>query len=220
MRRLLKDKGFTLIEMAIVLVIVGLLVARFLVPLGAQRDIRDYAETRAELSEYKEALVGYALSQTPPYLPCPDTDNDGFEENRNAANNCVNAANIEITAGGVPWATLGLRAQDSWNNTYLYSVTAGFSNSGGFTLGTAGDNTIFDAAVGGNTVAANIPVVIISKGKNGAGGGGDESENDTTDTVFVSHEQIDIAANQFDDVVVWLPATILFNRMVAAGKLP
>ena len=70
-------RGFTLVEVAIVLVVVGLLLAGLLVPLGVQRDVRDYAATRADLSEYKEALVGYALSQTPPYLPCPDTVGGG-----------------------------------------------------------------------------------------------------------------------------------------------
>ena len=119
----------------------------------------------------------------------------------------------------MPWATLGLLETDSWSNTYSYSVTAAFSNSGGFALGSSGDNTILSAA-GGATIAANIPVVIVSKGKNGNSGMADEVENSDGDTDFVSHAQIDVAANAFDDVVVWVPATILFNRMVTAGKLP
>ncbi len=211
-------RGFTLIEMAIVLVVVGLLVAGLLVPLGVQRDVRDYAETRAELSEYKEALIGYALSQTPPYLPCPDTvGGDGIEEVR-VGGVCP------INTGEVPWVTLGLPEVDSWNNTYLYRVSAAFSNSNGFTLGSVGNNTVLNTtvALGGTPVAQAIPVVMVSKGKNGAGAGAgaDEGENANGDASFVSHELIDVAANQFDDVVVWVPATIIFNRMVNAGKLP
>lgn len=205
------SRGFTLVELAIVLTIVGFLLAAFIVPLGVQRDIRDYEETRKELSEIREALVGFALSQANPHLPCPDTDNDGGE-NRVGAN-CVSQI------GTLPWATLGLGRLDNWNNAYLYSVTADFSNSAGFQLSSVGLNTIL-AAAGGATVAANIPVVIISKGKNGAGVAADEQENDQTNTIFVSHEQIDVAANQFDDVVVWIPSAILFNRMVSAGRLP
>lgn len=203
--------GFTLVELAIVLTIVGILLAAFIVPLGVQRDIRDYEETRKELSEIRETLVGFALSQANPHLPCPDTDNDG-SENRVGAN-CVSQI------GTLPWVTIGLGRQDNWNNAYLYSVTADFSNSAGFQLSSVGLNTIL-AAAGGTTVAANIPVVIISKGKNGAGAAADEQENDLANTFFVSHEQIDVAANQFDDVVVWIPSAILFNRMVAAGQLP
>jgi prepilin-type N-terminal cleavage/methylation domain-containing protein len=211
--RLMKVKGFTLVEMAIVLTIVGLLIAGLLLPLSVQRDLRDYAETRAELSELREALIGYALSQTPPFLPCPDAvGGDGVEEVR-VGGVCP------ISRGEVPWATLGLGRSDNWNNSYLYSVTPVFSNSTGFTLGAVGANTILDSA-GGATVAANIPAVIVSKGNNGLGAGLDELENDLADTNFVSHEQIDVAATSFDDIVVWLPTTILYNRMVTAGKLP
>ncbi|MFW5431179.1 MAG: type II secretion system protein [Methylophilaceae bacterium] len=211
-----KIKGFTLIEIAIVLVIVGLLLSGLILPLTVQRDLRDYEETRRELSEYREALIGYALSNTPPYLPCPDAvGGDGLEEVR-AGGVCP------IDVGEVPWATLGLPESDSWNNTYLYRVTAAFSNSAGLTLTTVGGNTILDAAVisGGTSIANNIPAVIVSKGKNGIGAGDDEAENSDANSFFVSHEQIDVAASAFDDVVVWVPATILFNRMVTAGKLP
>lgn len=204
--------GFTLVEMAIVLTILGFMLAALILPLGVQRDLRDYEETRRDLSEIREALVGYALGQVNPHLPCPDTDNDGVE-NRTSPTTC--AADI----GVLPWATLGLGQLDSWNNNYIYSVTADFYNSNGFDLGDSGGNTILDAA-GGTPIAAAIPVVVISKGKNGNGTQADEVENSNGDVFYVSHDQIDVAANAFDDIVVWIPSTILFNRMVAAGRLP
>lgn len=211
--------GFTLVEMAIVLAIVGLLISGLLLPLGVQRDLRDYQETRVELSELREALIGYALSHSAsdgrPYLPCPDTDADG-QENRDAFGEC-NAGFL----GDVPWSTLGLGQSDSWNRAYLYQVAPLFSDDDiGFTLTTVGNLTIRDA-VAGNAIASNIPAVIVSKGKNGDGAGtADEDENSDTNTTYVSHEQIDVAGSEFDDVVVWVPSTILFNRMVTAGRLP
>lgn len=216
----LNQLGFTLVEMAIVLVIVGLLIAGLLTPLGVQRDIRDYSETRAELAEIREALIGFALSHQAvdgnPYLPCPDTDGDGSENRTGTA--CTSATG----AGDLPWNTLGLGRTDSWNNAYLYRVASAYSNSNtGFTLTPAGDNIIVNTiAAGGTNIATGIPAVIVSKGKNGTGTANDEAENSDGDITFVRKEQIDVAANAFDDVVVWVPSTILVNRMVSAGLLP
>lgn len=212
-----KDRGFSLVEIAIVLVIVGLLITGLALPLTAQLDQKNYNETQKELMDMQEALIGYALSNTAldgrPHLPCPDTDSNGFE-NREATGLCT------ALEADVPWATLGLGQTDSWNNRYRYRVTSAFANSTtGFSLTTARDMTILDAA-GGNVLAANIPAVLTSKGKHGAGAGADEQENSDNDTIFVNHEPANIAGNEFDDLVVWMPAAVLFNRMVMAGKLP
>lgn len=217
MKKNINQLGFTLVEMAIVLVIVGLLISGLLIPLGVQRDLRDYGEARAELAELREALIGFAMSNSAsdgrPYLPCPDTNGNG-DENREVAGGCTDAA------GEVPWVLLGLGLSDSWNNAYLYRVTAAYSNSNvGFTLIPLGGNDIVNTA-GGANVATGIPAVIVSKGKNGNGASVDELENSDGDATFVSKEQIDLAANAFDDVVVWVPTTILVNRMVTAGRLP
>jgi hypothetical protein len=68
-----------------------------------------------------------------------------------------------------------------------------------------------------------VPAVIYSTGKNGASGGtsADEAENPNPNSadnnrVFVSHD----FTPTFDDMVIWISPNILFNRMVAAGKLP
>ena len=78
-----KIRGFTLVEMAIVLVVVGLLVSAFLTPLRMQIELRNNSETQASLLEIRDALIGYALSHNAldgrPFLPCPDTDGDGVE---------------------------------------------------------------------------------------------------------------------------------------------
>jgi hypothetical protein len=50
----------------------------------------------------------------------------------------------------------------------------------------------------------------------------DEIENSNLNGDFVSRNptSADAAAGEFDDVVSWLSSGVLFNRMVAAGKLP
>lgn len=211
------EKGFTLVEIAIVMVIVALLIGGMLMPISAQVDLHNMRETQKDLDNIKSALIGFALSHPAttngkPYLPCPDTDGDGAENRTDSA--CSSAE------GDVPWADLGVSQRDSWDRTYRYRVTAAFSNSAnGFLLTSSGDIDILQAA-GGSLLANNAPVVFYSRGKNGASGGTDEAENADGDAEFVSHGGTITTGNAFDDMVVWVPTTILFYEMVSAGLLP
>lgn len=213
------QQGFTLVELAIVLIIVGLLLTAFLTPLTAQLSLKNNNETRVKLSEVKEALIGYALSHYAvdgkPYLPCPDTDGDGGE-NRSGFN-CTNAV------GTLPFRDLGVSAIDSWNNRFIYRVTQSFASSAvGFTLGSTGNVNVLNAA-GGNVVAINVPAIVISLGENGAAlpvVGLDQIENIDNDTDYVSKDFASNSANPYDDLLVWISTSVLMNRMVAADRLP
>lgn len=210
--------GFTLVEMAVVLVIVGLLIAGLLTPLSAQRDIKDYSEAKASLDQIKEALYGYAVANGK--LPCPDADGDGV------ANACSGITDATSTGGNLPWVTLGVQRNDPWNRPYQYRINDAFSTT--FSLSTAGTGTGILRVYKDNTLAAteanNVPAIIYTSGKNGAiqpPTSADELENRTTagakfDSSFVTHE----FSPTFDDVVVWVSPNILFNRMVTAGQLP
>lgn len=207
--------GFTLIELAVVLFIITLLIGGMLIPLAAQIDVRDTSEAQKTLSEIRESLIGYAASHSAadgkPYLPCPDTDNDGIENRVATPGACTNAE------GQVPWVTLGLGRSDPWGNPYRYRVTPAFANSSsGFLLTTSGILRLCTDSTCGTGVATGIPAVILSKGKNGAGTDANEVENSDADDDFVSREP-DPA---YDDLIVWLSPNILFNRMIAAGRLP
>jgi len=102
-------RGFTLVELAIVLVIVTLLAGGMMMSLSSQMDQRARTETEQKLQEIREALIGYAASHIAadgkPYLPCPDMDNDGFE-NR-AGNVCSNSADYLGTILASPAKTHG-----------------------------------------------------------------------------------------------------------------
>lgn len=222
------ERGFTLTEMAVVLVIVALLIGGMILPLSAQMDMRADAETQKLLSEVGEALYGFAASHPAsdgkPYLPCPDTDDDGTENRAASPGACTSQE------GRIPWSTLGLGQADAWNNRLRYRVTAAFSNSAtGFQLsGSNGTLRICTDYTCGTRLATGIPAVILSHGKNGAGAfnpaGGtnsaptdaDELENADTDDDFVSK----VHTATFDDSVAWISPNILFNRMIAAGRLP
>ncbi len=221
------QRGFTLIELAIVMFIVSLLIGGMLLPLSAQQDIRYNGETEKTLGEIREALIGYAASHTAtdgkPYLPCPDTNNDGVEDRSASPGPCT------AEEGRIPWVDLGLGRTDAWNNRFRYHVTPAFSGSAtGFTLSSLGTLRVCPENTCATSVANTVPAVIVSHGKNGAGAfnstGGtnaasldaNELENTDSDNDFVSKT----GDPAYDDFAVWLSPNILFNRMVAAGKLP
>ena len=219
--------GFTLVEMAVVMVIIGLLLGGLLLPLSnrVEQERRTVAQEAMQMAQ--EALIGFALSTG--RLPCPDVNNDGLED----LSGCQQV-NTATNAGSLPWATLNLQAGDPWdqNRNLGYVVNGAFvSTTAPFTLATRGVGSgilqVYDGVsggcVGGGQVAVNVPVVLYSNAKNDFGvtaGSADERENSDNDNCFISRSYSTVAGNEFDDLVSWLSPNILFNRMVAAGRLP
>ena len=241
-------RGFSLIEMAFVLVIITLLLGGLLVPFATQVEQRRIAETNKAMEEIKEALLGFAVANG--RLPCPDTTiagtnaNDGLEDP-------PTGGPCAVPEGNLPRATLGVSNNDAWGNRFRYRVTDNFTTAGGITLGpppTAGTLRVCSATGcgTGSIIANTIPAVVVSHGKNGygavnaniaAGNSGtniapfspDELANTNNDRDFVSRTITALSSPcggagqalcEFDDLVVWLSPNILYNRMVAAGKLP
>lgn len=230
--------GFSLIEIAIVLAIVGLLLGGLLPTLSAQIESRQIAETRKQMEDILESLTGFALING--RLPCPadGTGSSGAE----AVTGSGAAATCSLTLGVLPWTTLGVNETDAWGRRFTYRVTSTYADGAdgtatascnitsgvSFQLCSSGNLNV-KATSGGTNVAANVPAVVVSHGKNGygafphgggtqlAGATGDEAENADDDNIFVSKDQIQ---NGYDDLVIWLSPNSLVNRMVTAGKLP
>lgn len=232
------QRGFTLIELAIVLVIITILIGGLASPLSAQIQARRTAETLKTLEEAREAILGYGMShRTPggrPFLPCPDTNGDGIEELRTAT---ICPQNV----GWLPWVTLGSGSQDAWGNRLLYATHTDFSNNGtGISssmapLTSAPWNEICNiSSCAVVNVAANIPTVVISHGPNGWGGrnvnnttyaaptSADELENLDTDIRYVSRapSQAGAPTGEFDDLTTWISYGLLINRLCPAGGCP
>jgi prepilin-type N-terminal cleavage/methylation domain-containing protein len=224
-------RGFTLVELAMVLVIIGLILGSFIGTISSRIEATRIAETKKELEDIKKAILGYAYKKGE--LPCPDGNGDGESEDP-----CVG-----IISGTIPSVTLGLGLGDAWSNRYEYWIDTAFVVE--FDLDT--DTAVTD---GGKInqrdnsdltelVAENAVAVIFSKGKNGLGATGvdgvardaipgtghdDENENDGSDEVFVSRpptsEDAATAGGEFDDIVIWISEFELKAKMVEAGKLP
>jgi prepilin-type N-terminal cleavage/methylation domain-containing protein len=225
-------RGFTLIELAIVLVIITFLIGGLAMPLSAQIQARRVAETRQTMEEAREAIMGFAMTHQiagQPYLPCPDTVGDGIE-NRDAAGICASEEGL------FPWVTMGTASQDAWGNRLRYRVTAAFSDgSAGFSNTDIGNLQVCSSGGCATVdVASNVPVVLVSHGPNGRGArsasgntlaapsGADELENTDADVNFVSHvpATADAAGGEFDDLVVWVSDSLLRSRVCPAGGCP
>jgi hypothetical protein len=208
-------------------------------------DQRNVTDTRKQLDDIQQALIGYAIVNG--RLPCPASPTSNGVESPIGGGNCSNFYN-----GFVPAATLGIAsvvdsqgntgfAVDSWSNRIRYAVTSWssatplinnvFTTANG--MSTVGISNLSPSllvcstatGIGGSSCASGtsltsngIPAIIFSTGKNGAQGsaGIDEAANLDGNQTFVSHD----FTPTFDDLVVWISPNILFNRMVTAGKLP
>ncbi|MEN9480836.1 MAG: hypothetical protein RLZZ298_2231 [Pseudomonadota bacterium] len=222
--------GFTLVELTIVLLIIGLLSSGLMFSVSAQRSLAENADAQLQLETIREALLGFAISTG--RLPCPALPNlASGDANAGVAVTppCLNAAQH----GVLPWATLGLPESDPWGNRYTYfagsaftaAVPAGAQSS--FTLEIEGTANAKDSSTSPANIASKLPAVIVSHGSRGAGGyrstgfqsggaAGEELENSDADLTFIAH----VPSEDFDDLVTWIVPSILKSRMLAAGRLP
>ena len=211
-----RREGFTLVELAVVIAIVGFLLSAFLAPLRTQIDAARIRETERMLGEIRDALIGYAITHGA--LPCPDVVSDGIDGSAPAA--CT-----ETTLEGIlPFQALGVPRADAWGRHFRYRVAPEFSNrsltgqppgAGRLDLTDTGDITVLtrgdDPGTGGTAeikhqspataLTRTAPALVLSSGPNGLGGIGaatgtalappsggaaDETENADADATFVS----------------------------------
>jgi len=241
-----RKEGFTLVEIAIVLLIVGLLLGGLLPTISVQIERQRTSDTTKQLNEIKEALIGFAITNG--RLPCPASTTSNGAEDPAGGGNCAS-----FLDGFVPAATLGLTGTDSsgyaidawgnriryaatsWDNaspavTDVYTTTSGMktatiSNLSPDLLVCSTSTGISGTSCNGNSLTSNgVPAIIFSTGKNGAtgGAGNDEAANLDGNRTFVSHVPAPSSATngEFDDLVTWISPNVLVNRMVAAGQLP
>ena len=109
------ERGFTLIEMAVAVLVLTLLLGSILVPLATQVEQRKINDTRKTLDDAREALIGFASANG--YFPCPaDATSNGAEAT--GTNHATGACPASVTgnnvyAGFLPAAALGFTPTDS-----------------------------------------------------------------------------------------------------------
>jgi prepilin-type N-terminal cleavage/methylation domain-containing protein len=131
-KRTLRESGFTLVEIAIVLLIVSILLGYTVAMFPRQQELKQYRALSQEMDQIIEAIVGFA--QVNGRLPCPTNPILGGSENGGGdTNNCSHYG------GFVPVNTLGLTGKlnadnlllDPWGNPYRYYVSNSDFNGNG-----------------------------------------------------------------------------------------
>lgn len=110
------ERGFSLIEIAVVLVIVSILLAVVAIPLATQVNQRKVIETLSTIENAQKALLGFAAANG--RLPCPATDGTSGTTNSSggesfAAGSSATDGGCEKFVGFLPARTLGLSPLDS-----------------------------------------------------------------------------------------------------------
>jgi hypothetical protein len=142
-----------------------------------------------------------------------------------------------------PW-----RTSAGNRSPYRYRVTAAFADYGpaggsgdplsacqngplraSFNLCDVGDIVVNDRA--GAVVAVQIPALVLTYGPNkndpnlqiGGTASAAEAENIPNvpeNAIFVSDQYSRDDAQEFDDIVEWIPINVLYSKMIEAGFLP
>ncbi len=230
------------------MVIVALLIAGLMIPLAAQQDIRARQETEKTLNEIREVLIGFAVANG--RLPRPSNLTAGIPDGIEAgtcADDAACSGFIPWATLGVPkldgWGKL-IRYSVTpayANATITMSTMTNASNrkvlsrdAFGAVIYLAGQA----AACPLTPPSLNpcVPAVIFSHGRlnHGTNEVGtalsddsatnvDEDANNAGPTNYFSRlpaTDTGVPGGEFDDLVIWLPTSILTNRLIAAGKLP
>lgn len=123
-----RQRAFTLVELAVVLMIVALLLSTLMYTLSAQSDQRAREQTQRTLEQAREALIGFAIANG--RLPCPASAASNGVEAPNGGGDCSN-----YNDGFLPAVTLGFQptdsagyAVDAWNNRLRYALARNLSS--------------------------------------------------------------------------------------------
>jgi len=126
-----RQQGFTLIEIAIVLLIVTILLGYTVALFPRQQELKQYRDVDRKMDEVIAAIVGFA--QINGRLPCPAIPNSAGNEDGGGVAECNNFG------GFVPVNTLGISGRlnadslliDPWGNPYRYYVSSSDFDDGG-----------------------------------------------------------------------------------------
>ncbi len=231
---LMHQRGFSLIELSIVLFISAILLRAAIVPLPQLRDTAMRKQTRQQLQDVKQALIGHIIRTGA--LPCPIP----LTRVENYTGIC------QIAEGGLPAASVGLLGTtssagavlDAWGRPLRYALSRADHQSKGVVglpdWSTAGEV----AAIGLADVEADLRIclnadnkcvkqylradqlvaIVLSDGRDGSANANQkENQDGDTDYVLTAHSQIE--ATVFDDMMIALSSSDMAYWLLRAHWL-
>jgi prepilin-type N-terminal cleavage/methylation domain-containing protein len=224
--------GFSLIELCIVLIISGLLLAAGLKAFNVYITRQRVEQTYNRLEEIKDALDDFVAANG--HYPCPSqidaapntpgfgkvTDCDGAAPGGTSDVNGRGGRKVRI--GGLPVRTLAISdsySTDGWDHRFTYAVTRDLAQDAGTFNPQQGAITIDD--INGNTVVAGTAhYALISHGPDGKGAyatggrlyaacasapGKDQNNCGSSSALFTASDDRSTAngVNHFDDFVLF-----------------
>lgn len=181
-------RGFTLIELTVVLAVIASIMGGAIALFSASLEGRSYNATAVKLKVLQQALADYRIAYN--RLPCPanssayTTSDANFGIEAASAVNCgggVPAADIAVitaAVGMVPVRTLGLAddmAFDGWGRRIRYAVAPAFVATNAFDTIAANDTTARMSVSNndsGVVLSNKVAYVLVSYGENGHGARG------------------------------------------------
>lgn len=207
------EKGFTLIEIAIVMVIIGLLAGGGVSLMGMLSERRVRNESAEYLNDAKYALTSFAKING--RLPWADNNNDGLENNN-------------IATGTLPYLTLGLKPRDANSRVINYTLNVNLrtdrsTSCSSLRPGLAGSPLMVDAD--GSATSFPVAAVLIGAGPKDADNDGNVFDRITAGTYrgdnrngtpnYLRHPP----TITFDDLVVYISGYSLYGEMCGDSVL-
>mgnify|MGYP000001611324 CR=1 FL=1 len=242
--------GFTLLELAVVLAVLGVLLTGLLGPLQQLRTHQRQQDARAALAAIRQTLLGFAMSHG--RLPCPANPALAASDAQAGLAQPDTGAPCARQVGVLPWKTLGLVSMDPWGRRYTYAVAGRYSQtitqlaypqaSSASELAEAAWYVHLSPTPTPPAVAQQwrVAALVLSHGANGHGGWSDQGVQ-LPPAAGSAGEQLNAVGNtrtlgsnaapnpfygpaspgaDSDDVLDSLPAPLVLHALVSAGRLP
>lgn len=244
------QRAFTLIEMAFVLLILGLLTRLAVGPLAALSEHGKRSQARQELQDIRSTVFAYLVSYGS--LPCPmsvsiqlpaapDDQNLISTQGDNdpvcsTAHGWVSANEFRLQGRVNPVGAL----IDPWGREYRYSVSlennAEFGNTALPDWTTPGEaslvgvtglsseltlcNSLSGSGCSGLRVRSDQIAFVVSSTGADDSAGGLQHENQDDDNYFLVSDESVVPGSEFDDLIVWGATADVIYHWLQIGWLP